>query len=80
MRNRGWINHKAFSGGIVGIFESEIASSAQLKGAEIVVAGFGGSKIETDNESCSWYQGLGLGLCGYGCRGGWGNDMRICLN
>ena len=34
----------------MGIFESEIASSAQLKGAEIVVAGFGGSKIETDND------------------------------
>ena len=31
MRNGGWINHEAFLGGIVGIFESEIASSAQLK-------------------------------------------------
>ena len=33
----------------MGIFESEIASSAQLKGAEIVVAGFGGYKMEMDN-------------------------------
>ena len=34
----------------MGIFESEIASSAQVKGAEIVVASFRGSKMETDND------------------------------
>ena len=34
----------------MGIFESEIASSTQLKGAEIVVASFGESKMETDND------------------------------
>ena len=34
----------------MGIFESEIASSTQLKGAEIVVAGFGGLKTDNDLE------------------------------
>ena len=47
----------------MGIFESEIASSAQLKGAEIVVAGFGESKMEMDNDSERVVVGIRDSVC-----------------
>ena len=47
----------------MGIVESEAASFAQLKGAETVIAGIGGSKIGMDDGSEKGMVGKGGSVC-----------------